>query len=113
MNIPDAFNFSNITKNLPQIGIDNALHPIESRLQPECFCIFLNYDLWIALNIFFSGFYIINTMFEPFRGGPFKEMKINTQDFNFYSMIMMFTINIYFFLIHFLLEPLAYFMGYA
>lgn len=51
-------------------------------------------------------------MFEPFDTKRFKNKHIDTKSFNIYALIMMITINLYFFIFNFFFEKIGYFLGY-
>lgn len=101
---------SNFNVSLPSKEIISPIYPQNglSFLDKECFCLYLQYDLWIALNFFLSLFYLLNIMFKPFERGKLKELNIDTEGANTLTFVFLLTINIYFFLMHFLLEPLTF-----
>lgn len=85
---------------------------ITSKLGPECFCIYPEYNNLIILNIIFSLIFLFNTMFNPLEKKQFKNEYIDTNSLNILTFIMFFTINIYFLVLHLMFEHIAYFLGY-
>ncbi len=85
---------------------------ITSKFVPNCFCIYPSYDNLILLNIIFSLVFLFNTMFRPLEKGKFMNKHLDTNAINIYTFIMLFTINVYFFVIHFMFEHIAHFLGY-
>ena len=85
---------------------------ITRRLSPDCFCIYPDYNNLILLNIIFSLVFLFNTMFRPFEKKQFRNKYLDTDALNIYTFVMFFTINIYFLVLHFMFENIAYFLGY-
>ncbi len=79
---------------------------------PNCLCIYPSYDGLILMNLFLIFIMLINIMFEPFDKPKFQNKIIDTNSLNIYSLIILITINTYFFIFHFFFEKLAHFLGY-
>ena len=85
---------------------------ITERFNPQCLCIYPDYNIFIGLNLLLSISFLLNIMFEPFETKRFKNNVVDTKSFNIYALIMMITINLYFFIFNFFFEKIGYFLGY-
>lgn len=85
---------------------------ITDKFDPQCLCIYPDYNIFIGLNLLLSISFLFNIMFEPFKTERFRNKFIDTKSFNIYALIMMITINLYFFIYNFFFEKIGYLLGY-
>ena len=85
---------------------------IADKYNPSCFCIYPVYDMLFLVNITLMLFYLLINMFNIVERKSLKDLGISTKEANIIIFMSLFALNIYFFLIHFLGEKLAYFLAY-
>ncbi len=99
-----SLNLSNVT------FINQSVSP--GLLERPCFCIYPEYGAFFIINVALAVAYLINNMFRPFERETFKNKTVDTESLNIYIFIFLLTVNLYYFCVHILFEPIAYSLGY-
>lgn len=76
-------------------------------------CIYPDYNLWIMLNFLLLLINISNKMFNPVERFKINHYLLSDDYIEKGTIIILFTVNIILFLIHFNLEPIGYALGYC